>query len=88
MARLVNGMQNCSLTCNETAGCNVDGKDICGAEPIVYKAPTPYINGVPNTKHPKQGTSRNLGGKDFSCQVSDKKHNGTANKSGKGNDSA
>ncbi|XP_014481456.1 PREDICTED: uncharacterized protein LOC106747926 isoform X2 [Dinoponera quadriceps] len=77
---LVNGVQNCSLTCNETGGCNVNGRDVGSAEPIVYKAPFPYINGVQNTKHSKQGTPRNLGGKDFSYQVSDKKHGGIANK--------
>lgn len=84
VTRLVNGVQNCSLTCNEIAGCNVDSKDICSTEPIVYKVPFPYINGVPNTKHSKQGMPKNLGSKDFSYHVSDKKHSGMTNKGSKG----
>lgn len=85
---LVNGMQNCTLTCNETEGCNTGGKSVNSAEPIVYKAPFPYINGVQNSKHFKQGPPRNLSNKNFSYQVSDKKHSGIINKGGRGNNQA
>lgn len=62
-------MQNCSLTCNEEAS-------------IPNTSHSNEI--VPNTRLPKQGL-KNLNGKDFSCQASQKgKQTGTA----KGNNSS
>ncbi|XP_012220948.1 uncharacterized protein [Linepithema humile] len=57
--RIVNGMQNCSLTYNEGASNEIPN--------------TSYSNNtsVPNARLPKQG-SKNLNGKDSSCQASQK----------------
>lgn len=81
VARLVNGMHNCSLTYNE--GYNGNGKDT-SAEPAISKNPLPNINNVQNTKHLKQGSSKAYGSRDSSYHFSERRY-GTANKGNKGN---
>lgn len=88
-ASLINGMQNCSLAYNETAGCTSDVKN--NTEPIVSKTSLPHTNHMQNTKLPKQGLSKNLAGKDFSYQekinppLEKIKQNGMTSKGSKGN---
>jgi len=64
--RIVNGMQNCSLTCNEEASIEIPSTS------------NSNNNSVPNARLPKQGL-KNLNGKDSSYQAPQKgKQTGTA----------
>lgn len=85
MAHVINGMQNLSLTCNEAAGCSNDGRDV-NVDSAISKVSPPYMNNTQNAKLPKQGLSKNFGGKDSYYQSPEKiKQNRIANKGNKGN---
>lgn len=65
--RLVNDMQNCSLSCNEEASVSAE----------ISNALHLNMNGVQNAKQPKQG-SKSSSGKDFMYQIHQKgKQTGT-----------